>query len=101
MLAFEYRVAYIDYQGRISAEGQETIIANERRTAFVRRYLDTLGREGWELVGIQPLSRHEAYYIFKRPASAQAQAQGAATSAQEESSSRPDAAFGEPSLTSL
>lgn len=67
MATFEYHVAYIDYRGRISAEGQETLIGNERRTAFVRRFLDTLGGEGWELVGIQPMSPHTAYYVFKRP----------------------------------
>ncbi|HEV2236729.1 MAG TPA: hypothetical protein VGR57_08725 [Ktedonobacterales bacterium] len=66
--AFQHRVAYIDYHGRISEEGQETAIANERRTTFVRRYLDGLGHDGWELVGIQPVSPHAAYYVFKRPA---------------------------------
>lgn len=70
MQTWEYRVAYVDYQGRISSEGQETLIANERRTAFVRRYMDALGRNGWELVGIQPLSAQSAYYVFKRPGAA-------------------------------
>src|SRR5579884_12824 len=63
-----YKVAYIDYRGRISSEGLETLIGNERRSAFARRYLNTLGQEGWELVGIQPLTANSAYYIFKRPA---------------------------------
>ena len=63
-----YKVAYIDYRGRISSEGLETLIGNERRSAFARRYLNTLGKEGWELVGIQPLTSNSAYYIFKRPA---------------------------------
>lgn len=66
--AFQHRVAYIDYHGRISEEGQETVIANERRTTFVRRYLDGLGQDGWELVGIQPVNQHAAYYVFKRQA---------------------------------
>jgi hypothetical protein len=66
--AFQHRVAYIDYHGRISEEGQETSIASERRTTFVRRYLDTLGHDGWELVGIQPVNQHAAYYVFKRQA---------------------------------
>ncbi len=67
--AWEYKVAYIDYRGRISSEGQETLISGEeRRSTFARRYLDALGHDGWELVGIQPLSPQSAYYIFKRPA---------------------------------
>jgi hypothetical protein len=64
--AFQHRVAYIDYHGRISEEGHETAITNERRTTFVRRYLDGLGHDGWELVGIQPVNQHAAYYVFKR-----------------------------------
>ena len=67
MQAYAYQVVYIDYHGRISTEGRETLITNERRTTFVRRYLDEMGSEGWELVGIQPLSPHSAYYVFKRP----------------------------------
>jgi hypothetical protein len=63
-----YKVVYIDYRGRISCEGVETLIGNERRSAFARRYLNGLGREGWELVSIQPLTSNSAYYIFKRPA---------------------------------
>lgn len=63
-----YKVVYIDYRGRISCEGQETLIGNERRSGFARRYLNTLGSENWELVGIQPLTANSAYYIFKRPA---------------------------------
>lgn len=82
MQAFEYRVVYVDYRGRISVEGHETLIANERRTTFVRRALDDLGREGWDLVGIQPLSPHAAYYVFKRPGSAEARPEGAQASAQ-------------------
>ncbi len=69
MATWEYKVAYIDYRGRISSEGQETLISSdERRSTFARRYLDALGRDGWELAGIQPLSPQSAYYIFKRPA---------------------------------
>lgn len=66
MQQWEYMVAYVDYRGRISIEGEETHIGDERRTAFVRRFLDTLGAQRWELTGIQPLSEHDAYYIFKR-----------------------------------
>lgn len=63
-----YKVVYIDYRGRISSEGVETLIGNERRSAFARRYMNSLGQESWELVGIQPLTGNSAYYIFKRPA---------------------------------
>jgi hypothetical protein len=68
MAQWAYKVVYIDYRGRISSEGLETLITNERRSTFARRYMNTLGREGWELVGIQPLTSNSAYYIFKRPA---------------------------------
>ncbi len=68
MAQWAYKVVYVDYRGRISCEGLETLIANERRSTFARRYMNTLGREGWELVGIQPLTANSAYYIFKRPA---------------------------------
>lgn len=63
-----YKVVYIDYRGRISCEGLETLISDERRSTFARRYMNGLGQEGWELVGIQPLTANSAYYIFKRPA---------------------------------
>lgn len=53
---WEYKVSYVDFRGRISSEGSEFIRQEgEHRTGFVRRYLDTLGAEGWELVAIQPL----------------------------------------------
>lgn len=67
MAQWAYKVVYIDYRGRISCEGVETLIGNERRSAFARRYLNSLGREGWEVVGIQPLSPSSAYYVLKRP----------------------------------
>jgi len=68
MEQWAYKVVYIDYRGRISCEGLETLIGNERRSTFARRYLNSLGREGWELVSIQPLTSNSAYYIFKRSA---------------------------------
>ena len=68
MSQWAYKVVYIDYRGRISSEGLETLIGNERRSTFARRYMNGLGREGWELVGIQSLTSNSAYYIFKRPA---------------------------------
>lgn len=67
MQQWEYKVAYIDYRGRISVEGQETHIGDERRTTFVRQFLDALGAQRWDLTSIQPLGPHDAYYIFKRP----------------------------------
>ncbi|MBV9688385.1 MAG: hypothetical protein JO202_01620 [Ktedonobacteraceae bacterium] len=68
MSQWAYKVVYIDYRGHISCEGVKTMMANERHSTFARRYMNTLGREGWELVGIQPLTSITAYYIFKRPA---------------------------------
>ena len=65
---WEYRVVYVDPRGRISCEGVEFVRqSGENRTAFVRRYLDTLGEEAWEVTGIHPLVRTESsYIIFKR-----------------------------------
>ncbi len=86
MAAWEYKVAYIDYRGRISSEGQETLISgDERRSTFARRYLDALGHDGWELVGIQPLSPQSAYYIFKRPATGGSSTSSANTTSAEAS----------------
>ena len=47
MAQWAYKVAYIDYRGRISSEGLETLIGNERRSTFARRYMNTLGKDGW------------------------------------------------------
>jgi hypothetical protein len=47
--------------------------SGENRTAFMKRYLDTLGNEGWELTGIHPLVRTESSYVFlKREKQAEA-----------------------------
>jgi hypothetical protein len=72
MSKWEYKVVYVDPRGRISCEGSEFIRqSGEHRTAFVRRYLETLGDEGWELAGVHPLVRMEnSYFILKRPAQA-------------------------------
>ncbi len=77
MVTWEYRVAYIDFRGRISSEGSEFIRqSGEHRTAFVRRYLDALGQEGWEVAAVHPLIRTEtSYFVLKRPAEA-AKAEG-------------------------
>ena len=65
---FEYRVAYVDFRGRVSIEGEETLIKDgERMTAFGRRYLNALGEQGWELVGIQLQPMGAAFHVFKRP----------------------------------
>jgi hypothetical protein len=64
-----YKVVYVDHRGHISSEGLQTLKAdNERDSAFIRRYMNTLGRDGWELVTNQPLTSNSAYYVFKRPA---------------------------------
>ena len=68
MAQWAYKVVYVDYRGRISSEGLETLIGNERRSSFARRYFNSLGKENWELVSIQPLTANSAYYVFKRPA---------------------------------
>jgi len=70
MNGWEYRVVYVDFRGRISAEGVEFIRqSGEHRTGFARRYLETLGKDGWEVTGIVPLVRPESsYFILKRPA---------------------------------
>ena len=84
-----YKVVYIDYRGRISCEGQETLIGNERRSGFARRYLNDLGRENWELVGIQSLTANSAYYILKRPAQESDYAEEAPAAATQETPSAP------------
>ena len=72
MANWEYKVAYVDFRGRISSEGVEFIRQQgEHRTAFGRRYLDALGQEGWEVAAVHPLIRMEtSYFILKRPATA-------------------------------
>ncbi len=67
-MAWEYRVAYVDFRGRVSIEGQEIFMERgERRSAFVRTVLNHLGKDGWELAGVHPLWPAEtSYMIFKR-----------------------------------
>jgi len=74
MAGWEYRVAYVDFRGRVSIEGQEIMMEHgERRSAFVRTVLDHLGKDGWELAGVHPLWPAEtSYMIFKRPATGSA-----------------------------
>jgi hypothetical protein len=70
MANWEFKTAYVDFRGRISSEGVEFIRQQgEHRTAFVRRYLDALGQEGWDLAAVHPLLRTEtSYFILKREA---------------------------------
>lgn len=69
MAKWQYRVAYVDFRGRVSIEGQEILMEKgERRSAFVRTVLDHLGKDGWELAGVHPLWPAEtSYMVFKRP----------------------------------
>jgi hypothetical protein len=69
MGVWEYKVAYVDFRGRVSIEGQEIILERgERRSEFVRRVLNQLGKDGWELGGVHPLWPAEtSYMVFKRP----------------------------------
>jgi hypothetical protein len=64
---FEYKVAFVDFRGRVSIEGEETLIQEgERMTAFGRRFLNALGEQGWELVDVQMQHGGNAFHIFKR-----------------------------------
>jgi hypothetical protein len=64
---WEYKVAFVDFRGRVSIEGEETMIEEgERMTAFGRRFLNALGEQGWELVDIQMQAGGNAFHIFKR-----------------------------------
>lgn len=78
MAAWEYKIAYVDFRGRISSEGVEFIRQQgEHRTGFVTRYLDVLGKEGWEVAAVHPLIRTEtSYFVLKRPATAGAASEG-------------------------
>lgn len=78
MNGWEYKVIYVDFRGRISAEGVEFIRqSGEHRTGFVRQYLETLGKDGWDMTGILPLERPESsYFILKRPLTEAAKSEG-------------------------
>ncbi len=66
---WEYKVVYVNFRGQISSEGEQAMIGRgERRSSFVREYLDDLGQQGWELSGVSPLGDTEnSYFVFKRP----------------------------------
>lgn len=73
---YEYKVAYVDFRGRVSIEGEEMLInEGERMTAFGRRYLNALGARGWELVSIQLQPMGAGFHIFKRALAAGQQAE--------------------------
>jgi hypothetical protein len=77
MTKWEYRVAYVDFRGRVSVEGQEMLIEKgERRSAFVRTVLDHLGKDGWELAGVHPLWPAETSYMVVRCERKERQRQG-------------------------
>lgn len=73
---WEYRVVYVDPRGRISCEGVEFVRqTGENRTAFLKRYLDIQGAEGWAIGALHPLVRTEAsYIILQRPRAEEAAA---------------------------
>jgi hypothetical protein len=83
MAAWEYKVAYVDFRGRVSIEGEEVEIEEgERHSGFVRRVLDKLGEDGWELGGVQSLGRSEtSYMVFKRPSTGERPRSGAVSDA--------------------
>ncbi len=66
---WEYKVVYVNFRGQISSEGHQFMIGRgERRSSFVRNYLDEIGQQGWELSGVSPLGETEnSYFVFKRP----------------------------------
>lgn len=64
---WEYKVVFVEGWERISVEGHETRPEDgERNSAFGRRFLNTLGADGWELSGIQHAQPGRSYLIFKR-----------------------------------
>jgi hypothetical protein len=65
---WEYKVAFVDGWERTSTEGHESRPEErERNSGFARRFLNGMGADGWELVGIQHVGHERAYYVFKRP----------------------------------
>lgn len=65
---WEYKVAFVDRWERTSVEGEEQRPEEgERNSGFGRRFLNSLGADGWNLTGIQQAQNGSAYYIFKRP----------------------------------
>jgi hypothetical protein len=65
---WEYRVVFVNFKGQISSDGQQVVIERgERRTSFIRKYLNKLGKQGWELTGTNPIDEGQSsYFVFKR-----------------------------------
>jgi hypothetical protein len=64
---WEYKVVYVAGWKRVSVEGEESYPEHgERTSGFARRFLNSLGADGWELTGIQITAPGQAYYTFKR-----------------------------------
>jgi hypothetical protein len=71
---WEYKVAYVDRWRRTSVEGNEVHPEeDERSSAFARRFLNGMGADGWELVGIQHTMPGQSYMVFKRELAAGAE----------------------------
>lgn len=86
---YEYKVAFVDFRGRVSIEGEENLIEEgERMTAFGRRYLNALGEQGWELVGIHMHPMGNAFHVFKRALAEGEQAEPAKPIERHESADR-------------
>ncbi len=67
-MKWEYKVAYVEGFRRVSVEGEEHFPEeHERHTGFGRRFLNSMGSEGWELVDVQVTMPNAGYYVFKRP----------------------------------
>lgn len=65
---WDYKMVYVEGWRRVSVEGDETYPEDhERQSGFGRRFLNSMGADGWELVGIQHTMPGCAYYVFKRP----------------------------------
>jgi hypothetical protein len=67
MARWEYKTVFVDSWRRLSIEGEETYPEEgERTSGFARRFLNSMGADGWELTGIQHTRPGQSYYIFKR-----------------------------------
>ena len=64
---WEYKVVYVAGWKRVSVEGEESYPEEgERTSAYARRFLNSMGADGWELTAIQHTAPGQAYYTFKR-----------------------------------
>ncbi len=68
-VTWAYReVMFYDFGGYVVryVDGREVPRWKRRRVAM-SEYLDTLGKEGWELVSLIPAKRYHLLAVFKRP----------------------------------